>query len=285
MTVSTDRILPAPWGRSDVTEGSPPGWPPRRSPLALLQRPGLASSDTKIDLHVDPARFLGDVASRLVLHRRPRARAGRPVRRLPVPDGAVLRARPRARRGALAGAAAVARARAGARRAGACVRLVDLLAGRPRGIAHVVAGALTLLNPYVVVFAARTSVTLLGYAALPWLLRLRAARPARLAAARWRWPAAFALVVTASGGGVNAAVVAWILLGPLLLAGYEWWTGAAAAGPWPASPGGRRWPARRCRPGGWCRCSSSRATASTSCASPSSPGRSGAPPACPSRCG
>ena len=27
-----------------------------------------------------------------------------------------------------------------------------------------------LLNPYVVVFAARTSVTLLGYAALPWLL-------------------------------------------------------------------------------------------------------------------
>ena len=31
--------------------------------LALLQRPGLASSDTKIDLHVDPAGFLGDVAS------------------------------------------------------------------------------------------------------------------------------------------------------------------------------------------------------------------------------
>ena len=31
--------------------------------LALLQRPGQASSDTKIDLHVDPAGFLGDVAS------------------------------------------------------------------------------------------------------------------------------------------------------------------------------------------------------------------------------
>src|SRR3954466_7908991 len=31
--------------------------------LALLQRPGLASSDTKIDLHVDPAGFLADVAS------------------------------------------------------------------------------------------------------------------------------------------------------------------------------------------------------------------------------
>src|SRR5206468_1548633 len=31
--------------------------------LALLQRPGWASSDTKIDLHVAPARFLSDVAS------------------------------------------------------------------------------------------------------------------------------------------------------------------------------------------------------------------------------
>src|SRR4051812_30154899 len=31
--------------------------------IALVQRPGLASSDTKIDLHVDPVGFLGDVAS------------------------------------------------------------------------------------------------------------------------------------------------------------------------------------------------------------------------------
>ena len=54
-----------------------------------------------------------------------------------------------------------------------------------------------LLNPYVVVFTARTSVTLLGYAALPWLLLVRAPRAAR--AAPWWWPAAFALIVTASG--------------------------------------------------------------------------------------
>ena len=71
------------------------------------------------------------------------------------------------------------------------VRLMDELAGRPRGVAHVVAGLLFLLNPYVVVFTARTSVTLLGYAALPWLLLcvhrgLRAPRS-------WWWPAAFAL--------------------------------------------------------------------------------------------
>src|SRR4051794_37839770 len=31
--------------------------------LALVQRPGWASSDTKIDLHVDPSGFLGDVAA------------------------------------------------------------------------------------------------------------------------------------------------------------------------------------------------------------------------------
>src|SRR5258705_12200336 len=31
--------------------------------LALAQRPGLALTDTKVDLHVDPAGFLGDVLS------------------------------------------------------------------------------------------------------------------------------------------------------------------------------------------------------------------------------
>ena len=41
------------------------------------------------------------------------------------------------------------------------------------------------------------------------------------------WPAAFALIVTASGGGVNAAVTAWMLVGPLLLALYERWMGWA----------------------------------------------------------
>src|SRR3954471_9316591 len=31
--------------------------------LALLQRPGWSSSDTKIDLHIDPVRFLGEITS------------------------------------------------------------------------------------------------------------------------------------------------------------------------------------------------------------------------------
>ena len=164
------------------------------------------------------------------------------------------------------------------------VRLMDEFAGRPRGVAHAVAGLLFLLNPYVVVFSARTTVTLLGYAALPWLLRVRAPRGPR--AAPWWWPAAFALIVTASGGGVNAAVTAWMLVGPLLLALYERWVGAAtlarALGVRLADRAAHR---PRCRPGGSCRCSCSRASASTSCASPSSRGRSGARRACPSRCG
>ena len=77
-----------------------------------------------------------------------------------------------------------------------------------------------LLNPYVAVFTARTSVTLLGYAALPWLLLCvhRGLRRPR----SWWWPAAFALAVACTGGGVNAAVTAWVLLGPVLLALYEW---------------------------------------------------------------
>ena len=99
------------------------------------------------------------------------------------------------------------------------VRLLDALLGR-RGVAQVLAGALMLLNPYVAVFTARTSVTLLGYAALPWLLLCvhRGLRRPR----SWWWPAAFALAVACTGGGVNAAVTAWVLLGPVLLALYEW---------------------------------------------------------------
>ena len=99
---------------------------------------------------------------------------------------------------------------------------MDELAGR-RGLAHAVTGLLVLLNPYVVVFTGRTTVTLLGYAALPWLLVCVKRGLGR----GWVWPAAFALIVTASGGGVNAAVTAWMLVGPLLLALYERWTGRA----------------------------------------------------------
>ena len=171
MTVSTDRILPAPWGRSDVTEGSPPGSPWRRSPWRCSSVRASASSDTKIDLHVDPARLPRRRRLGLDLDRRARPRPGRPVRRLPVADGAVLRAR---------------RTRSGISRTGSCsgcgsalvlalgcwgvVRLVDVLLGRPRGVAHWVAGALYVVNPYVVVFSSARRSRCSATRALPWLL-------------------------------------------------------------------------------------------------------------------
>ena len=87
-----------------------------------------------------------------------------------------------------------------------------------------VAALLMAFNPYNVVYIDRTSVTLLGIAALPWLMLAvhRGLREPR----RWWWPAAIALVVTAAGAGVNAAVTAWVLAGPLALALYEWGRGA-----------------------------------------------------------
>ena len=131
--------------------------------LAVLQRPGLASSDTKIDLHVDPARFLGDVASTWT----------------PTGDlghvqggqygGYLFPMGPFFALGHAVGLPAwlVQRLWLGALLALAAwgtVRLLDALLGRPRGAAHLVAGLLVVLNPYTVTFANRTSVTLLGYA-------------------------------------------------------------------------------------------------------------------------
>src|SRR5918999_1219593 len=102
------------------------------------------------------------------------------------------------------------------------LRLLDALLGRPRGIPHVLGAGFYVLNPYTVIFTGRTSLILLGYAVLPWLLLVvhhgvRAARgwPS------WRWAAAFALVLTSIGGGINAAVVGWMLVGPLVLLLYE----------------------------------------------------------------
>src|SRR5437763_17197903 len=99
------------------------------------------------------------------------------------------------------------------------VRAAEALGAARPSAGAVTAGLVYLLNPYVVVFANRTSITLLAYALLPWLV-LVAMRGVR-ERSRWRLPALFALLTTASGGGVNAAVVAFTLLGPLALVLYE----------------------------------------------------------------
>ena len=85
-----------------------------------------------------------------------------------------------------------------------------------------------MLNPYTVMFSGRTSAALVGYAALPWLLivvrgGVRAVRGERTWRGwrGWWWAAAFALILTSLGGGINAAVVGWMLVGPLVLLIYE----------------------------------------------------------------
>ena len=186
--------------------------------LAFAQRPGLATSDTKINLHVAPGRFLADIASMWTsTGQLGDVQAGQQTGYL-FPMGPFFAV------GHALGLSdwVVQRLWLGsllALAAWGVVALLDALLGRPRGVADLVGGAVTLLNPFVVTYVNRTTVTLLAYAVLPWLLLAvhRGIREPR----RWRWPAAFALLVTVSGPGVNAAVTAWMLLGPVVLLVYE----------------------------------------------------------------
>ena len=186
--------------------------------LALLQRPGEAAADTKIDLHVDPVGFLADVTSVWS------SSGGLGQVQAGQYAGYLFPMGPFYALGDLVGLAPwlVHRLWLGTLLALAtwgAVRLMDALLDRPRGAPHLVAGLLMALNPYVTLYANRTSVTLLGFAALPWLLLCvhRGMREPR----SWYWPAAIALLIASTGGGVNAAVTAWVLLGPVMLAGYE----------------------------------------------------------------
>lgn len=113
--------------------------------------------------------------------------------------------------------------------------LLRTLAALPRSAVAVPATAAVLyvLCPYVAVLMDRTSISLLTYAALPWMLLAvhRGLRDPR----GWRWPAVGALLLACTGGGVNAAVIGWVLVGPLLLVAYELvWGGVerAALRPW-----------------------------------------------------
>src|SRR4051794_8553810 len=163
--------------------------------LGLAQRPGTVVADTKVDLYVDPGRFLRHVLS-----------VWSPTGDLGHVFGAQYSgyAFPMAPFFALGDALGVPvwivhRLWLGALLALAAygvVRLLDALAGPRRGALHLVAGALYIVNPYVTVYANRTTVALLSYAALPWLL-LAIHRGVR-APRRWWWPAAFALVLTST---------------------------------------------------------------------------------------
>ena len=200
--------------------------------LGLAQRPGTVVADTKVDLYVAPARFLGHVLSvwsptsdlghvfgaQYSGYAFPMAPFFALGSALGLPVWLVHRLW-------LAAVLAVA--------AYGVVRLLDALHGPRRGVLHAAAGALYIVNPYVTVDANRTSIALLSYAALPWLL-LAVHRGLR-APRGWWWPAAFALVLTSTGGGVNAGTTGWLLLGPALLLVYEVaWGGVPgrSARPW-----------------------------------------------------
>jgi hypothetical protein len=186
--------------------------------VALVQRPGELVAETKVDLYLEPARFVERVLS-----------VWAPTGDLGHLFGAQYSGYlwPMGPWFALGDALGVPmwlvhRLWLGTLLALAgwgVVRLLDALVGPRRGALHAAAGVLYVINPYVTVYVDRTSITLLAYAALPWLLLAvhRALREPR----GWRWPAFFALVLTSTGGGVNVAVTAWLLLGPLLLAAYE----------------------------------------------------------------
>ncbi|MDZ4824929.1 MAG: alpha-(1-_3)-arabinofuranosyltransferase family protein [Actinomycetota bacterium] len=83
----------------------------------------------------------------------------------------------------------------------------------------VVVGALAyMLTPYSLDYAARISVLLLPWAALPWMIALM--RKA-LRDGGWRYPAIFALVVQVVGG-VNATALIFAGVGPVLWIAYSW---------------------------------------------------------------
>ena len=193
--------------------------------LALVQRPGEVVADTKVDLYVAPARFVSNVLSvwspttdlghvfgaQYSGYAWPMAPWFALGDAIDVPTWIVHRLW----LGTLLALAAIG-----------IVRLLDALATDRRGVLHIAAGALFIVNPYVTVYANRTSIALLSYAALPWLLLAvhRGLREPR----GWRWPALFALVLASTGGGVNVAVTAWLLVGPALLVVYEMlWAGVA----------------------------------------------------------
>jgi arabinofuranan 3-O-arabinosyltransferase len=83
---------------------------------------------------------------------------------------------------------------------------------RPARAGMLVASLAYMLSPYLLAYAARISVILLPWAALPWLIALTARALRR---GGWRDPALFALVVL-TVGGINATALILIGVGPLL---------------------------------------------------------------------
>jgi hypothetical protein len=189
-------------------------------PLLLVDR-GIVSTDTKTYLYLDPARFLGQVASMWY----PTVALGTVTHQYIgylFPMGPYY---------ALTAAAHVPtwiaqRVWLGAILLGAGAGMLALCRTLGiRGPGRIVAALAFMWSPYVLQYSGRISVILMPWAALPWLvactvLALRDRRrfaegtPDTLRTS-WRYPALFALVIAVSSG-INASSVLYIVLGPVL---------------------------------------------------------------------
>jgi arabinofuranan 3-O-arabinosyltransferase len=89
----------------------------------------------------------------------------------------------------------------------------------------IVAAFVYAMSPYVLQYANRTSVLLLPWTALPWLIGL-AARS--LESKGWRHPALFALVALSIA--VNATALVLALLGPALWVAWSVWGARSTTG-------------------------------------------------------
>jgi arabinofuranan 3-O-arabinosyltransferase len=87
-----------------------------------------------------------------------------------------------------------------------------------RGPGLVVAALAYMCTPYVLDYAARISVLLMPWAALPWMI---AVTRKALREKGWRYPAIFALIVQVVGG-VNATALIYAGIGPVLWILYAW---------------------------------------------------------------
>lgn len=201
----------------DSAAGRPVGW----TALALLAyvpalrtAPGQVAADTKQYLYLDPGRLMGRAASMwdpnvgmgTVTHQTigylfPMGPYYWTFDRLGVPDWVAQRLW----LGSLLFVAA------------AGVLYLFRTFGQ-RGPGVVVAALAYMLTPYSLDYAARISVLLLPWAALPWMIGL--VRKA-LADGGWRYPAIFALVVQIVGG-VNATALIFAGVGPVLWILHSW---------------------------------------------------------------
>ena len=184
---------------------------------ALLAAPGRIPADTKLYLYLDPGRQMGDalwsfdtrqfagwVPHQIIGYLWPSGPFYWVLEHLGVPDWVAQR---------LWLGTIFFAAGAGLRWA---ARRLDLAPG-----AALVAALVYQLSPYVLAYVSRTSVLLLPWAALGWMVGLTQGAATRT---RWRDAALFALLV-ATVGGINATALLMIAPAPLL-----WLADAAARG-------------------------------------------------------